>query len=60
MEYLIALLASLTVLSLVIYFFRAQVLSPADARLHRLSPSRAVEIDADGSILRRAPLRSRP
>ena len=56
MEYLIALLASLTVLSLVIYFLRSQALSPADARLNLLSPSRTVEVDsADGSILRRAP-----
>jgi tight adherence protein B len=56
MEYLIALLASLTVLSLVIYFMRSQALSPADARLNQLSPSRTVEVDgADGSILRRAP-----
>lgn len=55
MEYLIALLAALSVLALFAYLVRAQAMRPSDARLYRLSTSREAAVASDGTILRRAP-----
>lgn len=57
MEYLAAIVASLAVLCLFTFVVRAQALRPAESRLHRLSASQQVRLDAsgDGSILRRNP-----